>query len=81
MPHNFAPPDHSNTSTPGNATMAQSHTEYPKWVVDLNNPPLPKPKTSGIVDPPGFLSQAPSTSKVNSCATHRPGLCLDNTLF
>lgn len=52
--------------------MAPPHIEYPKWVIDLNNPPLPKPKTSAIVDPPGFPSQAPSTSKVNSCAFRLP---------
>lgn len=50
--------------------MSETAVEYPRWVVDLNNPPLLKSKTSGIVDPPGYQSQAPSTSKV-SRRTHR----------
>lgn len=49
--------------------MSETAVEYPRWVVDLNNPPLPKTKTAGIVDPPGYQSQAPSTSKVSRRTT------------
>lgn len=58
--------------------MSQTAVEYPRWVVDLNNPPLPKSKTSGIVDPPGFQSQTPSTSKV-SCRTTTPSPLVTST--
>lgn len=47
--------------------MSQIYSEKrPTWVVDLNNPPLPKSRNSGIVDPPGFQSQTSSTSKVSA---------------
>lgn len=37
----------------------------PQWVLDLNTPPTPKQKNSGIPDPPGYTSTA-ITSKVSS---------------
>jgi len=36
----------------------------PQWVVDLNNPLAPKPKTANIPDPPGFTA-AVSGNKVS----------------
>jgi hypothetical protein len=30
----------------------------PQWVIDLNSPPVTKPKTAGIPDPPGFTAAA-----------------------
>ncbi|SPO03221.1 related to ER membrane DUF1077 domain protein [Cephalotrichum gorgonifer] len=52
--------------------MPQIHPKAPKWVVDLNNPPLPKSKNSGIVDPPGFPSSAQSTSKKHNATKNQP---------
>lgn len=45
--------------------------ETPRWVSELCSPPPFRPKASGIPDPPGYPSQAPTSSKVR---THT-GLC------
>ncbi|KUI68281.1 ER membrane protein complex subunit 4 [Cytospora mali] len=41
----------------------QSKSDTPKWVSDLTSPPPYKAKANGIPDPPGFPSQAISSSK------------------
>jgi len=30
----------------------------PQWVLDLNSSPAPKPKSTNIIDPPGFTAKA-----------------------
>ncbi|ROW08069.1 hypothetical protein VPNG_06077 [Cytospora leucostoma] len=47
----------------------QSATGTPKWVADLASPPPYRAKASGIADPPGFPSQAVSSSKPRKQAT------------
>lgn len=37
----------------------------PQWVIDLNSPPISKPKSSSIPDPPGFTGAPTSGSKVS----------------
>ncbi|CAI4213022.1 unnamed protein product [Parascedosporium putredinis] len=51
--------------------MWQNKAELPKWIADLNNPPLPKSKAAGVVDPPGFPSQT-STKKSNASRDKAP---------
>ncbi|KAI0837784.1 hypothetical protein F5Y06DRAFT_64362 [Hypoxylon sp. FL0890] len=43
--------------------MALSSTSVPKWVADLQYPPVPKSKTGSIPDPPGYPSQSTALSK------------------
>ena len=45
--------------------MWQNKAQLPGWIADLNNPPLPKHASSGIVDPPGFPSHNKSSKASN----------------
>ncbi|PKS05885.1 hypothetical protein jhhlp_007716 [Lomentospora prolificans] len=51
--------------------MWQNKAELPKWIADLNNPPLPKNKSSGIVDPPGFPSQVSTKKSASKDKAHQ----------
>ncbi|KAL5352215.1 hypothetical protein ACLOAV_002162 [Pseudogymnoascus australis] len=40
----------------------------PQWVIDLNSPPISKPKSSAIPDPPGFTGAPTTGSKKQQAA-------------
>ncbi|RDL39843.1 uncharacterized protein BP5553_04183 [Venustampulla echinocandica] len=51
--------------------MAAPPPPPPQWVIDLNTPPAARPKSAGIVDPPGYTasstgSKARSPKQVSS---------------
>ncbi|KAJ0118934.1 hypothetical protein J7T55_013190 [Diaporthe amygdali] len=41
----------------------KTQSKPPRWVLDLKSPPPYRSKASGIPDPPGFPSQAPTSKK------------------
>ncbi|KAH6676491.1 hypothetical protein B0J14DRAFT_615998 [Halenospora varia] len=43
--------------------MANSVPPPPQWVTDLNTPPITKPKSAGIPDPPGYTGATTGGSK------------------
>ncbi|KAF7903546.1 uncharacterized protein EAF01_006595 [Botrytis porri] len=44
----------------------------PQWVVDLNTPPLSKPKSAGIPDPPGYTASSSSSRKQTTKTPRQP---------
>ncbi|KAF4636618.1 hypothetical protein G7Y89_g1467 [Cudoniella acicularis] len=43
--------------------MALPPPPPPQWVIGLNSPPVTKPKTAGIPDPPGYTAASSAASK------------------
>ncbi|TAQ87537.1 hypothetical protein B7494_g4144 [Chlorociboria aeruginascens] len=44
----------------------------PQWVIDLNSPPISKPKATGIPDPPGYSAAAGGSRLASKTATRAP---------
>ncbi|KAH8678768.1 hypothetical protein BGZ60DRAFT_250787 [Tricladium varicosporioides] len=49
--------------------MANSIPPPPQWVTDLNTPPITKPKSAGIPDPPGYTGATTGGSKKQIAAS------------
>jgi len=49
--------------------MATPTPPPPQWILDLNSPPAPKQKHSGIPDPPGFTGTSSGGKKQQSSKT------------
>ncbi|KAI9817923.1 MAG: hypothetical protein M1832_004543 [Thelocarpon impressellum] len=44
----------------------------PQWVIDLNSPATPRPKSSNIPDPPGFTSNSSGGSSKRNTSKQQP---------
>ncbi|KUJ16393.1 uncharacterized protein LY89DRAFT_707665 [Mollisia scopiformis] len=52
--------------------MAAPPPPPPQWVLDLNSPPAPKSKNSGIPDPPGFTGTSSGSKASFTALTATP---------
>ncbi|MCJ1366068.1 hypothetical protein MMC16_005193 [Acarospora aff. strigata] len=44
----------------------------PHWVLELNSPPVPKPKSSNIQDPPGYSAANTGSKRSNASSKQQP---------